>query len=64
MCPMDSTMGIGNVQNDTKGFILWYSFLVGSVRNANGKIRLEVSSAAKLSQENAVVGILFTESAY
>lgn len=61
---MDSTMGIGNVQNDTKGFILWYSFLVGSVRNANGKIRLEVSSAGKLSQENAVVGILFTESAY
>lgn len=32
--------GTGNVQNDTKGFILWYSFLVGSVRNANGKIRL------------------------
>lgn len=40
ICPMDSTMGIGNVQNDTKSFILWYSFLVGSVRNANGKIRL------------------------
>lgn len=24
-----------NSQNDTKGFKLWYSFLVGSVRNAN-----------------------------
>ena len=26
MCPMDSTMGIGNVQNATKGLILWHHF--------------------------------------
>lgn len=34
---MDLTMGVGNVQNDTKGFIVWYLFLVGSVRNAMEK---------------------------
>lgn len=37
--PMNSTTGTGDVQNDTKGGIPWYSFLVRSVGNANGKIR-------------------------
>lgn len=40
MCPMDSTTRLGNVQNGTNGLILWYSFLVGSVRNGNEKIKL------------------------
>lgn len=37
LCHKDSTMGIGNVQTDMKTFILCYSFLVGSFRNASVK---------------------------
>lgn len=61
MCPLDSTIRLGNGQNDTKGFILWCSFLVESVRNANGNIRLYISLAVKLSQENVVLVTLFTK---
>lgn len=56
MCPMDSTMGIGNAQNGTNGLILWYSFLVGSVRNGSEKNQTLnfLTLAAKLSRGNVI----------
>lgn len=39
MCFMNFFMGLGNVRNDIKGFIFWYLFLVGFVRNVIGKSR-------------------------
>lgn len=49
-------MGIGNAQNGTNGLILWYSFLVGSVRNGSEKNQTLnfLTLAAKLSRGNVI----------